>query len=139
MNMGLSMHGRGFFPESAPRRQNRNSRIGIAEEVRKILGCVGANDLGLNGLGIAASPELKLRARRDIGHALIVCRRKRRRIVEVHRLSVGVIDHKQPLAISRLAQLLNDCSTQGRNEFVGDMPLDVRDQVIDELPLTSYG
>jgi hypothetical protein len=91
-----------------------------------------ANGSLLDGPGIAARAEFELHARRDVGHALIFGDGQCRRIVEVDRLGVAGVNPQFPLAVGRLAKLFDDRGSERREKFIGNVTLDVADQIVDQ-------
>ena len=52
--------------------------------------------------------------------------------MEVDGLGVAGVDLQRPLAVGRLAELFDDCGAKRREKFLGDVPLNVADQVVNK-------
>lgn len=52
--------------------------------------------------------------------------------MEVDRLRVGSIDLQRPLAVGRPAELVDDRGAERREQFFGDVTLDVADEMVNQ-------
>jgi hypothetical protein len=132
--MRLGMQCGRLLPEGAACGEDDDGAVGVLEEVGIVIRRIGADDPFLRRPRISASPEFELHPRRDVPHALVFGCGERGGVVEVHGLRVGVVDLQRPFAVGRLAELPDDRSAECGKKLLGDVQLDVANQVVDELP-----